>query len=298
MSNTFTAADAASVAAILAHKDLNIAGTVARDVEADFNPGRGLTIPVRIPGATVAGTKDPSDTTTPLTLGSIHEQSVDVTIDTHAFSRVALSEADMSLNLTDYSAQVTRAQTAALASYAEDRVVSAMQATPLTDLAYDAANPAKTFTAARAVLRKNGVNGATPLFAAVGADVYAALLDGPPSTFDAADGRVRGFTVQESTALAPGEVTFYVRNAFTLVLRAPIAPAGVPFSASVKVETENSEFALRLIRTFNPAVAAEESLVSVLVGARAMPLPVVDTATGTVNLVQDGGVVRIDTASA
>ncbi|WP_217616257.1 hypothetical protein [Cellulomonas sp. GbtcB1] len=298
MPNTlYTAEQAAAVAASLAHKDLNIAGTVSRDVEADFNPGRGLVVPVRIPGATVAGTKDPKDTTTPLDLGSIHEQTVPVEIDVHAFSRVALSEADLSLGLTDYAAQVLAPQSAALASYSEDRVVKAMQATPLKDLAFDEANPARMFTAARAALRKNGVNGATPLLAAVGADVYGALLDGPVSTFDA-DGKVRGFTVQESTSLAPGEAVFYIRNAFTLVLRAPIAPDGAPFSAAVRAQTENSEFALRLIRAYNPAVAAEESLVSVLVGSRAMPLPVVDTETGTVSLVEHGGAIRVDTASA
>ena len=294
--NFYTADQAAQVAAVIARRDLNLAATVSRDVEADFNPGRGLVIPVRVPGATVAGTKSPSDTVTPLALGALHEQTVPVEIDVHAFSRVALSEADLSLDIQDYAAQVLSPQAAALAEYSEARVASAMQATPLTELPYSPADPARLFTAARARLRQNGVSASTPLLAAVGANVYGALLDGPASTFDQ-DGKVRGFTVLESTRLAPDEAVFYIRGAFTLVLRAPIAPEGAPFSASVQVRTEGGAFAVRLVRAYNPAIAAEESLVSVLVGARAMPLAVEDSTTGEVNLVEHGGVVRVDTSA-
>jgi len=297
MSNTFyTAQDAAAVAAALARADLNLAATVSRDVEADFVPGRGLTVPVRIPGATVAGTKSPTDITTPLTVGSIAEQTVPVTIDVHAYNRQVLSEGDLSLNLKDFAGQVLLPQAAALAEFAEARVTTAMQATPPTALTYDDANPARLFTAARGVLRRNGVSATTPLLAAVGANVYGALLDGPVGTFDPS-GKVRGFRLLESTRLDPDEALFYVRNAFTLVLRAPIAPDGAPFSASIRATNDDGSFAVRLIRAYNPTVAAEESLVSVLVGSRAMPLPVVNTETGAVDLVEHGGAVRVDTTA-
>jgi len=297
MSTTFyTAQEAAKVLATIARGDLNLSSTVARDVESDFNPSRGLVVPVRIPGATVAGTKSPSDVTTPLTVGSIVEQTVPVTIDVHAYNRQVLSEADLSLNLQDYASQVLRAQAAALAEYAEARVTTVFKATPLTELTYDAANPARLFTQARGRLRENGVSASTPLLAAVGSNVYGALLDGPVTTFDA-NGRVRGFSVLESTRLDADEVVFYIRNAATLVVRAPIAPEGAPFSASVKVDTDDGSFAARLIRAYNPNVAAEESLVSVLLGARAMPLSVVDAATGEVDLVEHGGMIRVDTSA-
>ena len=296
MNDFFTATQAAAVAANLAHGDLNLSDTVSRDVEADFVPGRGLVVPVRIPGATVAGTKSPSDTTTPLAVGALAEQTVDVTIDTHAFSRVILSEADLSLSLVNFAAQVLAPQSAALAEYAEARVTTAMKATPLTVLTFDPANPARLFTAARSTLRGRGVSAQPALRAAVGANVYGALLDGPAGTWDA-DGRVRGVTVLESTRLDPDEVIVYIRDAFTLVLRAPLAPSGAPFAASVRAKTDDGEFALRLVRAYNPDVAAEESLVSVLVGARSMPLPVVNTATGVVDLVAHGGAVHVDTSA-
>lgn len=291
MSTFYTATEAATVVAKIVSKDLVAAGLVSRDFDADFAPGRGLTVPVRIPGAAKARTKSPSDKNTPIVADEINEQTVDVTITDHVHHLSTLSEADLTLNLKDFSAQVLAPQAGALAKFAENAVVTAMKATPATDLAYDAAQPARTFTRIRAQLRDNGVPAEEPITALVGSKVYGDLLDGPERTFDP-DGKVRGITVHESTRLAPDEIVAFIRPAFVLVARAPIAPEGAPFSASVSTP----EFAARVIRQYAPSVAAEQSLVSVLLGARAMPLPV-DNGEGAVELVEHGGAVRVLTGA-
>ncbi|PZQ88173.1 MAG: hypothetical protein DI534_11930 [Leifsonia xyli] len=296
MANTlYTAEQAVEILSVIASADLNLAATISRDVEVGFQPGSGLTVHVRIPGSTKASTKDPSDTTTAIGLGSIVEQTVPVTLTKNVASRVPLSEADLSLNLKDFGKQVLRPQAASLVEDVEQAVADVMQDTPLTTLAYDAANPAKLFTLARAELRSRGVNAQTPLLAAVGAGVYGALLDGPERTFDA-NGTVRGFTVLESTRLAADEAIFYVKNAFALALRAPEAP-DAPFAASVKAESENGSFAARLVRAFSTERGVEESLVNVLRGVRSLPLPVLDPATGATDLVEHGGAIRVDTSA-
>ena len=293
MTNTFLTSDnLARVASTLAGKDLGLAALIHRDLEADFTAGKGNVVKVRVPGAVAAQTRSIFDTSTPLVSDEIAEQSINVTLTDHAYSNVVLSEGDLDLSIENFSAQVLAPQVAAVVKYVERAVATAMKVTPETvAITFAAATPAKTFTAIRAALRSNGVSVDAPLYAAVGTDVYGALLDGPIGTFDA-DGKVRGFTVVESTRLAPDEILGFVSEAFALVVRAPAVPSGAPYGASVN---ENG-FALRHIRSYDGTVAADRSLLSAFVGVQAMPLAV-DNEDGTVSLVANGGAVRVLTAA-
>lgn len=293
MTNTFLTSDnLARVASTLAGKDLGLAALIHRDLEADFTAGKGNVVKVRVPGSVAAQTRSIFDTSTPLVSDEIAEQSINVTLTDHAYSNVVLSEGDLDLTIENFSAQVLAPQVAAVVKYVERAVATAMKATPETlAIAFAAATPAKTFTAIRSALRSNGVSVDAPLYAAVGTDVYGALLDGPIGTFDA-DGKVRGFTVVESTRLAPDEILGFVSEAFALVVRAPAVPSGAPYGASVN----DNGFALRHIRSYDGTVAADRSLLSAFVGVQAMPLAV-DNEDGTVSLVANGGAVRVLTAA-
>lgn len=292
MANAFLTADKiAAVVAAIVGQDLNLAGRVYRDLAADFGSGSGATVKVRVPGAVAAHTRALGDVSTPLVSGEIAEQSIDVTLTEHVYNLVTLSEGALDLEIEDFAAQVLRPQATAIVRHVEQAVASAMHAVPATDLAYDEAAPAKLLTKARAQLRTNGLGADAPLIAAVGANVYAALLDGPANTFDA-DGKVRGFEVIESTRLDADEVVAFTPNAFALAVRAPSVPDGAPHGASVATDA----FAVRHIRSFDATVAADRSLVSAFVGVKALPLPV-DREDGTVELVANGGVVRVDTAA-
>lgn len=294
--NTFeVATNYAATAAELVGLDLNLARSMYRDLAADFRAGSGSTVRIKVPGATVASTKGIYDVTTALETGSIAESGIDVKLTTHAYSDVVLSEGELDLDIESFSSQVLAPQARAIATYVERTAAAAMQAVPAsTDVTYDPSNPAKAFTAARRVLRTNGVGTDVPLIAAVGAGVYADLLDAQTvnaPVFDAS-GKVRGFQVIESTRLDADELVFYVPEAFALVVRAPAVPAGAPFGASV--QTDNG-FALRYIRSFDGSVAADRSLVSAFVGVQELPLAV-DAEDGTVSLVEHGGVVHIAAA--
>jgi hypothetical protein len=303
MTNEFlTAEQIAQVAAALVGTDLNLAGLVYRDVAADFKAGGGNTVRVPVPGAMKANTKGIFDLSTALIASEIHEDGIDVKLETHAYSRVPLSDGDLDLNIADFSKQVLAPQTKSIVRYVEQSVAAAMSATPATTtITYDPSNPAKAFTAMRRQLRNNGVKAEAPLIAAVGSDVYSDLLDGPTgsagTTFDA-DGKVRGFQIIESTRLAPGEIVGFVKEAFALVVRAPQVPAGASFGQSVTVKNEAADpFAVRYIRDFDSALAVDTSLVSAYVATQAMPLAV-DNEDGTVSLVEHGGVVRLLTDAA
>jgi hypothetical protein len=294
MSNTFlTPEDIAKTAAALVGADLGLAALISRDLEAGFTAGKGATVKVRIPGAIAAQTRGIFDKSTPIVLDEIAEQSVDVTLTDNVYNAVALSAGDLDLEIEDFGRQVLAPQTRAIVRDVERRVAAALQATPADEtITYAAATPAKAFTAARRVLRANGVSAETPLLAAVGANVYADLLDGPAGTFDA-DGKVRGITVHENTRLDADEIVVFIRDAFALVVRAPMPPEGAAHAATVRTDG----FALTHVRDYDGSVLADRSILQAFVGCQAMPLAV-DQEDGTVDLVANGGAVRIDTGES
>lgn len=289
--NILTADEIAAVAAKLVGTDLGLAGLFSRDVEDSFHGGAGEVIRVRVPGAVPSRERAAGDVSTPLAIDSITEQSIPVTLDTLAYSNVALSVADLDLNLLDYSAQILVPQTRAISRKVESEAAAALLATPISALTYTASDPAKLFTAMRRQLRTAGVPAESKLVAVVGANVYADLLDA-----DAIDdaGRVRGIEVHESTRIPADNAIAFVKEAFSLVVRAPEPPAGAPFSASVR--SDKAEFAMTHIRAFDAATASDRSIVEALVAVTPMPLAV-DNEDGTVTLVANGGAVRVDTAA-
>ena len=293
MSHTFATPDQiAEVAAKLVGADLNLAGMIHRDLEADFRTGNGDSVKIRVPGAVAAQVRGIFDTSTPLVSADLGEQTITVKLTDHVYDNVVLSEGDLDLEIKDFTSRVLFPQTSAIAKHVERAVATALSATPeSTGITYDAFDPARTFTAIRRTLRDAGVPTEAPIMAAVGSSVYADLLDGVDGTFDA-DGKVRGISVIESTRLATDEIVAFVREAFALVVRAPAVPQGAPYGASISTDG----FALRHIRSYDGTVAADRSLVSAFVGVESMPLAI-DNEDGTVSLVSNAGAVRVLTST-
>ncbi|WP_438855703.1 hypothetical protein [Agromyces sp. M3QZ16-3] len=289
MTNTIvTVDDVAKVAAELVGTDLGLARHFSRDIESSWGGGTGDTIRVRVPSALPSRERSASDSSTALTVDSLSEQSIPVTLSTLAYSNVALSVADLELNLQDMASQVIAPQTRAISRKIEQEAATALLATPASVLTYDAANPAKLVTAMRKQLRDNGVSGETSIIAVAGSQVYADLLDADAIV----DGRVRGVEIHEMTRIPADEIVAFVRDAFALVVRAPQAPAGAPASASVR--SEGGEFALTAIRAFDAATASDRSIVEALVAVQPMPLAI-DNEDGTVTLQANAGAVRVVT---
>jgi len=302
MSNTILErlSDVATTAAKIVGTDLNLAALISRDVEAEFAPGKGATIRVPVPAAIPTRTRGIYDTTTPLVSDDLEEQFISVKLENHLYNLAILSEGDLSLDIKDYAGQVLRPQARAIATKIEALTASAMSAVPATPtITYNAATPAKAFTAARRVLRDNGVPGGAALRAAVGSNVYADLLDAPTGQGFDADGKVRGFEIIESTRLDADDIVAFIPSAFSLVVRAPQVPNGAAYGASIKTPVEqggSTAFAIRVINDYSPNVAADRSLVSTFAAVAAMPLPV-DDENGHVELVENGGVVRLATGA-
>lgn len=311
-SNQFAPNDVAAVAAAMVAEDAYLSALVSRNLEQDLlgGGGRGRTVNVRIPAALVARDRQINDKKSGIVVDELLEQTTSITLGTHAYSAVTLSEEDLHYKIDDFAARVLAPQTEAVADFVENAVVDALLSEPVnTDVRWDAANPTPTFTAIRKILRQRGVP-QTNLNLVVGTDVYAALLDAKAiedasqsgstaALRDSNVGRIRGFQVVESTRIPDGDIIAFHRDAFTLAVRAPLVPQGAAFGATAT----GRGFPLRWLRDYDPRITSDLSVVSTFVGVAKMPLYKVERTYGTtpsVDVVQvpDGAAFRMSISDA
>lgn len=313
--NFYQAPQVARVAVELAAEDAYLSALVNRNYQDDIlgGGGRGRTVNVRIPGALIARDRGIDDKTSAIVLDELTESTIPITLGTHAYSAVSLSEGDMSLNLESFSAQVLAPQVAAVVDYIEHDFVETLKGTEGVQtgeapIVYDEGDPVKAFIAIRRVLRERGVSPAS-MNTIVGTKVYSDLLasgrliDVSQSASTGAlregqVGRVQGFTVVESTRIGDEEIYAFSRDAFTIAVRPPVIPAGAPFGA---IESSNG-FGLRYLRDYDVMHTVDRSLVSTFVGSAALPLYRVkrdyDATTASVVTVPGGAALFVDTATA
>lgn len=236
----------------------------------------------------------------------LSETAVQVDLDTHALSAVVLSEGDMTLRL---AGRVLAPRTEAVADSIDTALADVLNAvTPTTAIAFDPAAPEKLFTALRRALRDRGVDLAVEEnYAVCGGNVIDALLDSGALDFSKtgdADalraetvGKIRSFTVLQSSRIDGDDVVVYPRHAVHLAVRAPMVPAGV-FGEIGK--DGSGRVSLRPLQDYDSARTATRSVVSTFVGAKAMPAYRItrDRVAGTALAapVTGGHIVRVTTA--
>lgn len=262
--------------------DLVLARTIRRDFDTEFTGKQGSTVNVRRP-ATLSSREYVRGTTTAITTDEISEATVPVTLNRHPYSAVALTDEELTLDIVNFTEQVTAPQALAVAEFLEEAVVAEMETHTVSgSYEFDAnyADVLDTFGDVRKGLRDMKVP-ASNLYAAVGTSVAAALLkledirraDASGSTGalrDASIGRLLGFEVVESNRLAPDEAFFYHRDAFALVTRATVVPEGATSGGSAST----NGFAIRILRDYDAAHLSDRSIISTLAGTKSFSLPV------------------------
>ncbi|WGH21355.1 major capsid protein [Arthrobacter phage Emotion] len=311
----FKPIEAAKVLANLASEDAFLSALVSRNFQDDLLGGGKGSAPVsiKIPTTLIARERDIDDITTNIVMDEIAEATETFNLDRkHDYSAVPLSEADMTLNIQDFSAQVLKPQAEAIVDSLEHKLATKLLGVPETELltaggapiAYDPANPVAYFTQIRKALRKNGV-AADGINMLVGTEVYANLLDANAITDasqsgstaalrEAGVGRVRGFNVVESTRVPDAEILAFHRDAVTLITRAPVVPGGASFGASVS----EKGFSLRWLRDYLADKTVDRSLVSTFSAVGILPTYKIERDYATrevaVNKIENGGILHLD----
>lgn len=261
-------------------REIILPGLVWRNAGGDFAGAAGDTISIRVPARTQARTRPlrgsrptSSEGNGIITMDDLTETKVDVTLDTAVYNAVPITDEELTLDISDFGAQITEPQVRAVAEGVENAVAAEMTgATYATNITLDTANPYDSLVDARVALNKANVP-ITERFLVIGADLEGIFLKsdelhqvdkaGDNSALrDATIGRLAGFTAVVSNAL-PANVGFaFHRTAYVLGMRAPAVPEGATFGAS----RSYGDLALRWIRDYDFRNVQDRSLFDVYIG--------------------------------
>lgn len=259
--------------------------TVSRVSSADYAGPNGGTITVRVPQPGAARTQSAAGDT--ITYDDVTEIPVDVSL-AHLYHGKLVSDQELTYSIEDFGRQISRVQVNAVATGAEDKIASVMNAlTADGSFAFTETNAdtkAKLLVARKALTVNNCPS--SDRWLACSPDVINRILnhpdfadadklgDGRSSALrDATVGRILGFNVVESAALDAGEAVAYHQSGFAFANVTPVKPRGAVDSATATA----GGIGLRHIFQYVPDKLSDASVVSTFAGAAA----VYENGTGT-----------------
>ena len=286
MANTFIVEQTVGRTALsLLSRDLVLPRTVYRAAQAEYVGGKGETINIRKPASLTPRTytKALRNAGTPIVMDDLTETTVPLVIDTIAYSAVAITDEDLTLNLVDFGVQVLDPMVKAVGIGNENALAAVMNGAGVTQTQTGtAAAPHAAILAARTTLNKKNV----PMgdrWLAVSPEVEQYLLtdaenrlirhdssgDSPNTALrDAMVGRLYGFQVIVSNALTANTAIAYHMDAFAFASVAPAVPAGAAFGQSVSDAAQG--LAMRYLRDYDYAFQRDRAALSSLVGAKVL----------------------------
>lgn len=290
MANSFLKAEKiANFSLGVLEREIVLPALVWRDAGGSFRGAAGDTITIRVPARTTARTRSlrgarQYNVTTGgesvagagiITMDELTETSVDVTLDTAAYSAVPITDEELTLDIQDFGRQVAEPQVRAIAEAIEDAVAAEMTgATYKHTISVD--DPAEIYDKlvdAWTTLNKENVPTSERRLV-VGADFEGVLLksddlhrvdrSGSDSALrDANIGRIAGFPEVVVSNALPSNVAFaFHRTAYVLNLQAPAVPEGATYGASRSAYG----LAMRWIRDYDFRNVQDRSLFDVYFG--------------------------------
>lgn len=296
MANTFLKADKITAAGLgLLQREIVLPALVWRDAGGSFIGAAGDTISIRVPARTVARTRPlrearptASEGEGIITMDTLTETKVDVTLDEAIYSAVPITDEELTLDISDFGQQILAPQVRAVAEGLENKLAAQMvSANYATTLTLDTSDPYKTLVDARVQLNKDNIPMANRT-AVVGADLEGVFLKSEHLSMadkagdnnalrDAAIGRVAGFgPVYVSNALPPNVGFVFHKTAYVLSMQAPVVPEGASYGRSQAFQG----YAMRWLRDYDFRSVQDRSLVDLYAGT---------------NIVADGHVDEVQT---
>ena len=226
-------------------REVVLPSLVWRDAGGNFAGAKNDTITIRVPSTTNARRRD-MRTGGDLVIDELNETSVDVKLDTNIYKGVGVSLEELTLDVTDFEAQVSNPATEAVGRDVEDLLAEEMSGATYRagthDLTINAADPWQTIVQARTALNKSRVP-AAGRYLAVGADAEEALIKsdrlskldvaGDGALREASLGSMAGFrNVVSVPGMDPDLMIAFHMTAFVLSMQAPNVPRGAVAGAS------------------------------------------------------------------
>jgi hypothetical protein len=278
MANSFikpTVVTAAGLGVLV--RELTLPRLVWQNPVGSFAGALNDTISIRVPAYATARTRALRSGTT-RTRDSLTERKIDVTLDTDVYKDVRITDEELTLDISDFGAQILNPVMAAIARKLEDAI-----ATEITGATYPAQNTIAydysdddPFTDLAVAARRKLNDAQVPMAGRVllvGSGIEAELLSSDKlvkvnesgssgALRDAQVGRIAGFEVVTSPAIDPDSAYAFHRSAFVMSTAAPIVPAGAPYGASSSFDG----FAMRVVRVLDSATIEDILAVDAWVG--------------------------------
>jgi len=280
VANTFLRGDVIAAQALgLLQRQIVLPGLINSRPIGEFAGDQDDTVTVRIPAVLTARDYEWRTRTAPITVDDVTETSIPVVLDTHIYHAAAITDEQMQLDIRDFGSQVLQPQVRAVAEAMENKIAAGMAAgtyaTTLTPtLGTD--KPRDIAVDARTALNNENVPMEGRVLV-VGADIEADFLKDDHLTMvdqagtgsalrEAVIGRLMGFTIVSSNAIAADLAYAFHPSAFTHVLAAPAVPAGVVTGERRAYEG----LAMRWIRDYDTLYLRDRSVLSAFWGFSAI----------------------------
>lgn len=267
-----------STALGLLARELSLPALVWRDPVGDFAGAFNDTISIRLPAFVNARSRGLRSGAA-RTQDQLFERKVDLTLDTDVYLDVPITDETLSLDIRDFGAQVLNPMIEGIGRTIEDELVTVIEAgsyentiafsstadEPYADVAVKARqylNQARVPKAGRRIVAGSELEAAfltSPEF--IRADHIGASAE--QTVREGFIGRVAGFDVYGSDALASDEGYCFHQTAYALSTRAPVVPAGASFGASMAYQG----MALRVVRNYDSDAVQDRLLLDAWMGA-------------------------------
>ncbi|WP_018348221.1 P22 phage major capsid protein family protein [Longispora albida] len=274
MAHTFIKPTVIAAAALgLLQREIVLPNLVWRDAASDFAGAMNDTVDIHVPARAKARRMALRDRSAQIVTDDLTETKVSVSLRTHVYHATSVTDEELTLDISDFGAQILAPQIRAIAEDVEDQVATEMVGAAYpTTITVPATDPEDALTDAATALDKANVD-LTQRYAVLGADVYNKLLkskvlkqvdtSGSDGVLRRAQvGNLAGFEIYKTNAI-PANVGFcFHRTAYTLALRAPAVPDGATFGQSESY----AGLAVRWLRDYDAAFLRDRSVVSIFTG--------------------------------
>lgn len=278
MPNTYIKSEKyASLAVAALWRDSAFGNVVTRTDGGVFRDAENDTVTFKMPGITVARDYEWRTRVNPIVLDKIGRSKITITLDTHTYNAVPITDEELTLDLHQFSTEILTPQVNALSVRLDSKIAAKLRAAPFktTNLnVTEATTPSayKWALKAAALLDAQGtpkagrqlILGQNPWVWAMSDPNLVTMDPAQAKTAyeEARAGRLAGFDIVTGTDLTANEI-FAVHPSWAVMANvAPLVPEGVTYGSRAFF----NGYGARVIRDYDPNFLRDRSVVSTFTG--------------------------------